>query len=136
MYCFSCYLALYLEKYLQYSIDITTEQSFKYMEFIDAKIWISESASLCRAFANQVTIINKHVAVMYQFKSARMVSVMLRLICVFLGCDMSIQLVLSSQYDDWKMEDRLSFTHFSTCNLPMQLLLCVNKRLTTSIIKY
>ena len=28
MYCFSCYLALYLEKYLQYNIDITIEQSF------------------------------------------------------------------------------------------------------------
>ena len=38
MYCFSSYLALYLEKYLQYNIDITTEQSFRYMEFIDAKI--------------------------------------------------------------------------------------------------
>ena len=55
MYCFSCYLALYLEKYLQYSIDITTEQSFRYMEFIDAKIWISKSASLCQVFANWVT---------------------------------------------------------------------------------
>ena len=42
MYCFPCYLALYLEKYLQYSIDITTEQSFRYMEFINAKIWISK----------------------------------------------------------------------------------------------
>ena len=40
MYCFSCYLALYLKWYLQYSINITTEQSFRYMEFIDAKIWI------------------------------------------------------------------------------------------------
>ena len=48
MYCFCCYLALYLEKYLQYRIGITTEQSFKYMEFIDAKIWISKNASLCR----------------------------------------------------------------------------------------
>ena len=55
MYRFSCYLALYLEKYLQYSIDITTEQSFRYMEFIDAKIWISKNVSLCRVFANQVT---------------------------------------------------------------------------------
>ena len=55
MYCFSCYLALYLEKYLQYSIDITTEQSFRYMELIDAKIWISKNAPLCRVFANRVT---------------------------------------------------------------------------------
>ena len=53
--------------------------------------------------ASSVKIINKHVAVMYQFKSAKMVSVMLRLICLFLGCDMSIQLVLSSEYDDWKI---------------------------------
>ena len=56
--CFSCYLSLYLEKYLQYSIDITTEQSFRYMEFIDAKIWISKNASLCRVFANRVTFEN------------------------------------------------------------------------------
>ena len=55
MYCFSCYLALYLEKYLQYSIDITTEQSFKYIEFVDAKVWISKNASLCQVFANRVT---------------------------------------------------------------------------------
>ena len=52
MYCFSCYLVLYLKKYL---LDITTEQSFRYMEVIDAKIWISKNASLCRVFANQVT---------------------------------------------------------------------------------
>ena len=38
MYCFSLYVALQLEKYLQYNIGITTEQSFRYMEFIDAKI--------------------------------------------------------------------------------------------------
>ena len=50
--------ALFLSrKYLQYSIDITTEQSFKCMEFIDAKIWISKNASLCRVFANRVTYI-------------------------------------------------------------------------------
>ena len=47
-----------------------------------------------------VKIITKHVAVMYQFKSARIVSVILRLICMFLSCDMPIQLVLSSKYDD------------------------------------
>ena len=58
MYCFSCYLAFHLKKYLQYSIDITTEQSFKYMEFIDAKIWIFKNASLCWVFANRVTISN------------------------------------------------------------------------------
>ena len=36
----------------------------------------------------------------YQFKSSRMVSIMLRLICVSLGCDMPTQPVLSSEYDD------------------------------------
>ena len=40
---------------MQYSIDITTEQSFMFMEFIDAKIWISKNASLCRVFTNRVT---------------------------------------------------------------------------------
>ena len=54
--------------------------------------------------ASSIKIITKHVAVVYRLKSARMVSVMLRLICVFLGCDMPIQLVLSSKYDDY---DRL-----------------------------
>ena len=39
----------------QNSIDITIEQSFKYMELADAKIWVSKNASLCRVFANQVT---------------------------------------------------------------------------------
>ena len=55
--------------------------------------------------ASSIKISNKHVAVVYRFKSARMVSVMLRLICVFLGCecDMLIQLVPSSEYDDWKI---------------------------------
>ena len=42
MFCFSCYLALELEKYLQYSIDIATEQSFRYIELIDAKIGVSK----------------------------------------------------------------------------------------------
>ena len=42
-------------QYLQYTFDITTEQSLMYMELIDAKIWISKYALLCRVFANQVT---------------------------------------------------------------------------------
>ena len=46
---------------MQYSIDITTEQSFRFMEFIDAKIWISKNASLCRVFAHQVTFISLRV---------------------------------------------------------------------------
>ena len=58
--------------------------------------------------ASSIKIINKHVTVVYRFKSARIVSVMLRFICVFifgnfLGCDMPTQLVLSSKYDDWKI---------------------------------
>ena len=55
MCCFSCYLALSLEKYLQYSIDIATEQSFRYIELTDVKIWISKNAPLCQVLANQVT---------------------------------------------------------------------------------
>ena len=64
----------------------------------------------CTAFTYYVTQINgqthvcliassitKHVAVMYRFKLARMVSITLRLICMFLDCDMPIQLVLSSK---------------------------------------
>ena len=62
--------------------------------------------------ASSVKIITKHVAVVYRFKSARMVSVMLKLICVFLGCDTPIQLVLSSKYDDWKIVS--SFTDSRT----------------------
>ena len=57
IYCFSCYLALYLETYLQYSIGIATKQSFRYIEFTDAKIWISNNASLCRVKANRVTFL-------------------------------------------------------------------------------
>ena len=78
---------------------------------------------------------------------------MLRLICMFLGCDMPIQLVLSSEYDNWKIVSSCTDSRhglptkyvtfeqadlhvFSTCNLPIQLLFYVNKHLTTSIIKY
>ena len=38
MYSFSYYLAVSLEKYLHYSIDIAIEQSFRHMELTDAKI--------------------------------------------------------------------------------------------------
>ena len=105
--------------------------------------------------ASSVKIITKRVDVVYRFKSARMVAVMLRLICVFLGCDMPIQLVPSSEYDDWKIalsytdsHHRLAtkyvtfyawtnrFTCFPIYNLPIQLLLCVIKHLITSTIKY
>ena len=53
--------------------------------------------------ASSIKIITKLVAVMDQCKSARMVSVMLRLIYVFLGCNMPLELVLSREYDDWKI---------------------------------
>ena len=42
MYCFYCFLILQLINYLQNSIDIATEQSFRYMELTDAKICISK----------------------------------------------------------------------------------------------
>ena len=50
---------MYLEKCLHYSIGIATEQSFRYIELIDVKIWISKNASLCRVLANRVTILVK-----------------------------------------------------------------------------
>ena len=53
--------------------------------------------------ALSVKIITKRVAIVYRFKSAKMVSVTLRLICMFLDCDMLIQLVLLSEYNDWKI---------------------------------
>ena len=66
MCCFSCYLAFELEKYLQYSIGIATEQSFRYIELTDAKIWISKNASLCRVLANRVTnIVTGHTGSRY-----------------------------------------------------------------------
>ena len=74
--------------------------------------------------ASSVKIIIKHVAVVYQFKSARMISVMLRLICVFLGCDMPIQLVLSSKYDDWKI---VSSCTDSQTSYEIYNILCLNK---------
>ena len=39
-----------------YNIGIATEQSFRYTELTDAKIWISKNAS-CRVLANRVTYI-------------------------------------------------------------------------------
>ena len=56
---FSCYLALSLEKYLQYSIGIATEQSFRYIELTDAKIWITKNVSLCWVLANRVTYVTR-----------------------------------------------------------------------------
>ena len=102
--------------------------------------------------ASSLKMITKRVAVVYWFKSARLVSVILRPICMFLGCD---ELVLSSKYSNWKIVLSCTdschglamkyvafyawtkrLTHFSTCNLPIQQLVYVNKHLTTSIIKY
>ena len=62
----------------------------------------NSKTSVC-LIASSVKIITKRVAVVYRFKSAGVVSVMLRLTYVFLGCDMPIQLVLSSKYDDCKI---------------------------------
>ena len=50
---------------------------------------------------------------------------MLRLICIFLGCDMPIQLVLSSEYDDYDRSIIRLFdyiTDYKICNI-----LCLNK---------
>ena len=47
---------------------------------------------------------------------------MLRVICVFLGCDMAIQLVLSSEYDD-KLEDWMIL---SSCMISNILCLTLN----------
>ena len=51
----SCLLTASNEKYLQYSIDITTEQTFRHMELTGGETWISKNASLCWVFANRVT---------------------------------------------------------------------------------
>ena len=69
------------------------------MAFTYYVMLINGQTHMC-LIASSVKIVTKCIAVVYQFKSARMVSVMLRLICVFLGCDVPIQLVLSSKYDD------------------------------------
>ena len=50
--------------------------------------------------ASSVKIITiKCIAVVYN--SSHQDGFMLRLVCMFLGCDMPIQLVLSSEYDDY-----------------------------------
>ena len=54
---------------MQYSIDITTEQSLRDLEFVDAKIWISKNASLFRVFA-----IGSHVNNVYKVASDRIVT--------------------------------------------------------------
>ena len=49
--------------YLHYNIGIATEQSFRYIELTDAKIWISKNAPLCRVFPNRVTYVHKFITV-------------------------------------------------------------------------
>ena len=49
-----CYLALQLINHWLYSIDIATEQGFRYRE-LDGKIWVSKNASSCQVFVNQFT---------------------------------------------------------------------------------
>ena len=56
--------------------------------------------------ALSVKIITKCIAVVYQFKSPGWFHVETYM-HAFLGCDMPIQLVLSSEYDDYdRLEDR------------------------------
>ena len=52
---------------------------------------------MCLIASSLKIITIKRIGVMYGFKSLGWF--MLRLICMFLGCDMPIQLVLSSEYD-------------------------------------
>ena len=66
MYCFSCYLALKLKTYLQYSIDITTEQSFRYMEFVDCKNLDFQKCVIMSGFANRVTYVSGVTGNLYQ----------------------------------------------------------------------
>ena len=79
--------------------------------------------------ASSVKIITKCVAaVVYRFKSARIYGFMLRLICMFLGCDMPIQLVLSSEYDDYdRLEDRFIVYRFMSRPTKIYNILCLNK---------
>ena len=72
----------------------------------------------CTAFTYYVTLMAKHTcaglhhplkllplsALLSCVDSSHQDGLMLRLVCMFLGCDMPIQLVLSSEYDDY---DRL-----------------------------
>ena len=91
------------------------------MAFTYYVMLISDQMHVC-LIASSIKIITKCVAVVYRFKSARMVSVMLRLICVFLGCDMPIQLVLSNEYNDWKIVSSCTVSCYKICNI-----LCLNK---------
>ena len=59
MYSFSCYLTLSFKNYLHYSIDITTEQNFRYIH--GTNIWILKIALLSQVFANQVTYIHTYI---------------------------------------------------------------------------
>ena len=52
--------------YLLYSIDIATEQGFRYKEPTDEKIWVFKNASLCQVFANKVTNMKAlHTVIIY-----------------------------------------------------------------------
>ena len=80
--------------------------------------------------ATSIKIITKCIAVVYRVKSARMVS------CWDL-CECSWAVIC--QYS-WCYQASMtigrSFHHVPIYVIPIQLLLCVNKRLTTSIVKY
>ena len=65
-------------------------------------------------FASSVKIITKRIAIVFLLPiQVSQDDFMLRLICVFLGCDMPIQLVLSSEYDD-RMEDHFIMYGFTS----------------------
>ena len=133
------------------------------------KRWeITEEVSMnCMAYTYYITLMATctYAWLHYPFKllistllpcvdSSQQDGFMLRLICMFLGCGLPIQLLLkslSNQYDHslddrfikyrstlWTMKYVIFYTwpnrltHYSTWNLPIQLLLCGNKLLLTS----
>ena len=55
MYCFSCYLAFVMWKIFEMRHWYYYRSKLRYMELTDAKIWISQNASLRWVFANQIT---------------------------------------------------------------------------------
>ena len=73
-----------------------------------------------------IKIINKHnIFAMCQFKSARMVSCRDLRICVFLGCDLPIQLLLKSLSSTMRINlvDQFHYvknhiTNYEICNIP------------------
>ena len=88
---------------------------------------IAEGVSMnCTAFTYYATLMAKRTcawlhhplkllpsALLSCTDSSHQDSLMLRLICMFLGCDMPIQLVLSSEYDNYdRLEDQFIMYRF------------------------